>query len=105
MLLRIFLLIGALGAGGIAAWLVAARPEPTAKVVVQPGPAMQEVLVAAGDLQPTQTLTKENLRWQTWPQDAVNSVYLTRSARPDAIDTLVGTVIRNRIAAGEPIRQ
>jgi pilus assembly protein CpaB len=66
---------------------------------------MQDVLVAAGDLQPAQTLTKENLRWQPWPQDALNSVYLTRSSRPDAIETLVGTVIRNRIAAGEPIRQ
>jgi pilus assembly protein CpaB len=104
MLLRIFLLIGALGAGGIAAWLVAARPEPTAKVVAQPGVAMQDVLVAAADLQPAQTLTKENLRWQPWPQDALNSVYLTKSSRPDAIETLAGSVIRNRMAAGEPIR-
>jgi hypothetical protein len=44
-------LIGALGAGGVAAWLVvAARPEPVTKVVVQPGPATVDVLVAAGDL-------------------------------------------------------
>jgi pilus assembly protein CpaB len=105
MLLRIILLIGALGAGGIAAWLVAARPEPVAKVVVQPGPAMQDVLVASGDLPPAQTLTKENLRWQPWPQDAMNSVYLTKSSRPDAIDALAGAVIRNRMAAGEPIRE
>jgi len=105
MLLRIILLIGALGAGGIAAWLVAARPEPVAKVVVQPGPAMQDVLVASGDLQPAQTLTKENLRWQPWPQEALNSVYVTRSSRPDAIETLAGAVIRNRMAAGEPIQE
>jgi pilus assembly protein CpaB len=105
MLLRIILLIGALGAGGIAAWLVAARPEPVAKVVVQPGPAMQDVLVASGDLQPAQTLTKENLRWQPWPQEALNSIYVTRSSRPDAIETLAGAVIRNRMAAGEPIQE
>jgi hypothetical protein len=38
MLLRVILLIGALGAGGVAAWLVvAARPEPVTKVVVEPG--------------------------------------------------------------------
>ena len=106
MLLRIVLLIGALGAGGVAAWLVvAARPEPVTKVVVQPGPATQDVLVAAGDLLPAQTLTKENLRWQPWPQNALNSVYLTKSSRPDAIDALAGAVIRNRMAAGEPIRE
>jgi len=106
MLLRIVLLIGALGAGGVAAWLViAARPEPVTKVVVEPGPATQDVLVAAGDLQPAQTLTKENLRWQPWPQNAVNSVYLTKASRPDAIDALAGSIIRNRMAAGEPIRE
>jgi pilus assembly protein CpaB len=105
MLLRVVLLIGALGAGGIAAWLVAGRSEPVTKVVVQPGPPVQDVLVAAGDLQPAQTLTKENLRWQPWPQDALNSVYLTKSSRADAIEALAGSVVRNRMAAGEPIRE
>jgi pilus assembly protein CpaB len=106
MLLRVILLIGALSAGGVAAWLViAARPEPVTKVVVQPGPATQDVLVAAGDLQPAQTLGKQNLRWQAWPENLLNPVYVTRSSRPDAIDALAGAVIRNRIAAGEPVRE
>ena len=106
MLLRIVLLIGALGAGCVAAWLVvAARPDPVTKVVVEAGPATVDVLVAAGDLLPAQTITKENLRWQPWPQNAMNSVYLTKASRPDAIDALAGAVIRNRMAAGEPIRE
>jgi pilus assembly protein CpaB len=106
MLLRIVLLIGALGAGGFAAWLVvAARPESVTKVVVEPGPATQDVLVAAGDLLPAQTITKENLRWQPWPVNAMNSVYLTKASRPDAVEALAGAVIRNRMAAGEPIRE
>jgi pilus assembly protein CpaB len=105
MLLRVVLLIGALGAGGVAAWLVvAARPEPVTKVVEAP-PATQDVLVAAGDLLPAQTLTKESLRWQPWPQSALNPIYLTRSSRPDAIDFLAGAIIRNRLAAGAPIRE
>jgi pilus assembly protein CpaB len=105
MLLRVALLIGALGAGGAAAWLViAARPEPVTKIV-EAAPATQDVLVAAGDLLPAQTLTKENLRWQPWPQSALNPVYLTRTSRPDAIDSLAGAIIRNRLAAGEPIRE
>ncbi|MGN6750026.1 MAG: Flp pilus assembly protein CpaB, partial [Xanthobacteraceae bacterium] len=79
MLLRVFLLIGALGAGGIAAWLVvASRPEPVTTKVVEaaPPPATQDVLVAAGALLPAQTITKENLRWQPWPLNAMNSVYV-----------------------------
>jgi pilus assembly protein CpaB len=105
MLLRVALLIGALGAGGAAAWLViAARPEPVTKIV-EAAPATQDVLVAVGDLLPAQTLTKENLRWQPWPQSALNPVYLTRTSRPDAIDSLAGAIIRNRLAAGEPIRE
>ncbi|HTE76027.1 MAG TPA: Flp pilus assembly protein CpaB [Xanthobacteraceae bacterium] len=105
MLLRVVLLIGALGAGGVAAWLVvAARPEPVTKVV-ESAPATQDVLVAAADLLPAQTLTKENLRWQSWPQSALNPIYLTRTSRPDAIDFLAGSIIRNRMAAGEPIRE
>jgi pilus assembly protein CpaB len=104
MLLRIILLIGALGAGGIAAWLVTARPEPEAKVVVQ-GPAMEDVLVASGDLQAAQVLTKENLLWQAWPQSAINPVYITRSSRSDAIDALIGAIVRNHMAAGEPIQE
>lgn len=105
MLLRVVLLIGALGAGGVAAWLVvAARPEPVTKVVEAPA-ATQDVLVAVGDLLPAQTLTKENLRWQAWPQSALNPVYLTRTSRPDAINLLAGAIIRNRLAAGEPIRE
>jgi len=106
MLLRIVLLVGALGAGGIAAWLVvAARPEPVTKVVVQPGPATQDVLVAAGDLLPAETLTKETLRWQPWPESALNPVYITRSSRSDAIDSLAGAIVRNHMAAGEPIQE
>lgn len=107
MLLRVLLLVGAIGAGGIAWWLVVAtRPEPVTKVVVESAPApTQDVLVAAGDLQPAHTLTKENLRWQPWPQNALSPIYITRSSRPDAIDAFAGGVIRNRMAAGEPLRE
>jgi pilus assembly protein CpaB len=106
MLLRVVLLIGALGAGGLAAWLViAARPAPVTKVVVAPAPATQDILVASGDLLPAQTLTKKNLRWQAWPQDALNPVYITRSSRPDAVDSLAGAIVRNHMAAGQPIQE
>jgi pilus assembly protein CpaB len=45
------------------------------------------------------------LRWQAWPENLLNPVYVTRTSRPDAIDALAGAIIRNRMAAGEPVRE
>ena len=104
---RVVLLIVALTAGGGAAWLaLAVRGESTATAVAQPAlPApMQDVLVAAADVGQGQPLTKDNMRWQSWPESALNPAYIGRSARPDALDTLAGSIVRSRMIAGEPIR-
>jgi SAF domain len=65
----------------------------------------QEVLVASVDLRPPLTLSKENIRWQPWPDNALNPVFITRSSRPDAADTLVGSMVRHPMKLGEPIRE
>jgi pilus assembly protein CpaB len=108
-MLRVVLLLVALAAGGIAAWLVfAARPQPAAATtIVEPAPEvpLQDVLVASSDLLPAQAITQETLRWQAWPPSALNPVYITRSSRPDALNALAGSVVRNRISVGEPIRE
>ena len=44
------------------------------------------------------------MRWQSWPESALNSAYITRSARPDALETLANSYVRNHMSAGEPIR-
>jgi pilus assembly protein CpaB len=107
-MLRIALLVVALAAGGTAAWLtIHLRSEPAPAVtVVQPMPPspMQDVLVAAADLEPGQPLLKDNMRWQAWPESAVSSIYVTKSARPNAPDVLANAFVRHRIVAGEPIR-
>ena len=105
---RIVLLMVALAAGGGAAWLaLAMQGRPAVATVVQaaaPAPT-QDVLVASADLGPGQTLTKDNMRWQSWPESALNSAYVSRSARPDALETLVGSIVRTRMIGGEPIRE
>jgi pilus assembly protein CpaB len=106
-MLRIVILIAALAAGGAAAWMaLALRSEPAAATAVAPAaPApVQDVLVATADLGVTKRLTKENMRWQPWPESALNPAYITRSARPDALETLVGSMVRSRMTSGEPIR-
>ena len=105
-MLRPILLVVALAAGGGAAWLALAVPrEPTVTTVVEPAaPApTQDVLVAVGELAEGQALSKDNMRWQPWPENALNAAYISRAARPEALESLSGSVVRSRMVAGEPI--
>lgn len=104
---RFIILFVALVAGGGAAYIAfTMRGEPAAAVAVQeaPVPATRDLLVAATDLAPGQALTKENVRWQSWPDGTAPPAHIDRSARPDAIAGLAGSVVRGNIKAGEPIR-
>jgi pilus assembly protein CpaB len=107
---RVVLLVVALAIGGGAAWLatvamrsdpvtVAAPAEPVAQV------ALQEVLVAASDVGRGQALSPENMRWQSWPESALNAGYISRAVRPDALDVLSGSLVRSAMISGEPIRE
>ena len=107
-MLRIALLIVALAAGGAAAWVafnMGGEPVPGATITEPATPvALQDVLVAAVDLGLGQTLTKDNMRWQSWPESALTPGYIVRSARPNALETLANSLVRGRMSAGEPIR-
>jgi len=104
---RFIILFVALVAGGGAAWIAfTMRSEPVAPMVVQETPptTARDVLVASTDLAPGQTLTKESMQWQPWPESVAQRTYIDRAARPDAIASLVGAVVRSKMIAGEPIR-
>lgn len=106
-MLRVLVLVGALIAGGVAAWLsFGLQPGPApAAVAGAPPIKTQEVLVAAVDLVQGAALTDQELRWQTWPEEAVNPGFISRSGRPDAVETLTGAVVRQTMVAGEPIQE
>jgi pilus assembly protein CpaB len=110
-MLRIVILIAALFAGGVAAWMaLALRGQPTVVTTANPPtPApVQDVLVAAANLGPGQALTKENMRWQSWPENALPPASIIRSAKPDALETkpkgLADSIVRSRMTSGDPIR-
>src|SRR6478752_4739390 len=104
-MLRILLVIIALGAGGGAAWMaLALRGSHTIAEKSTPVP-MQDVLVASADVAQGEALSAENMRWQAWPDNALNPIYIKRSAQPDSFEKLVGSIVRNRIVAGEPISE
>jgi pilus assembly protein CpaB len=103
---RIILLLVALLAGGIAAFL-ATRGDAPVTVVEGPTQIVQEqkaqILVAKTQIGVGQRLTPETIEWQDWPELAVRSEYVTIEALPDALTSMSGTVARFEFFPGEPI--
>ena len=102
---RIVVLTIAVGAGGIAAYLASGsdnKPLPT-----EPVAQLQtvDVLVAKSDIGLGQSVTAEDLQWQTWPAATASNSFIRRNERPDATTQIVGSIARAPFIAGEPIRE
>src|SRR3954469_16889987 len=107
-LFRVLVLVVALVAGGIAAYLalnMGQGGEPPTVVELAPQIQSQDVLVAASDIGQGAKLTPDNVRWQRWPDDAMNPGYIQKQTMPDAVDKLQNSVVRSQFVAGEPIRE
>jgi pilus assembly protein CpaB len=106
---RIILLLVAVLAGGLAAFLVARggrAPSPEQTVVTQVvEEAKTQILVAKAAIGIGERLTVETLQWQDWPESALRPEYVTVSAMPDAPADLTGAVARFEFFPGEPIRE
>lgn len=104
---RIILLIVALVAGGLAAFLVTrGGPAPetvTTTELVQE--AKTQILVARNPIGVGERLSVASVEWQDWPEGAVRPEYVAISAMPDAPETLTGAVARFEFFPGEPIRE
>jgi pilus assembly protein CpaB len=104
---RIVLLLIALLAGGLAAFL-ATRGDSTAPVITAATPATvvskNKVLVAKADIGVGQRLGAAVLDWQDWPQGNTAD-YITIAAMPDAINQMNGAVARFEFFKGDPIRE
>ncbi len=104
--MRIGILALALVAAGLAAFLARSLVSNEAPQVAVPQiieQPMSEVLVAAGDLSLGQRVSKGDLVWQPWPEDAVSDAYVTQDVQPNALDVFGGAIARSPILAGEPI--
>ncbi|GGI30800.1 Flp pilus assembly protein CpaB [Bradyrhizobium guangdongense] len=102
---RIVVLVIALGAGGVAAYLASSYDKQLAPVapVAEKLPTV-EVLVAKSDIQLGQAVKAEDLQWQTWPQATASSAFIRRDSRPDAQTQIAGSIARVPLMQGEPIR-
>jgi pilus assembly protein CpaB len=106
---RIILVVVALVAGGLAAFLVTrsgSAPAPSREVVTQVvEEAKTQILVAKAGIGIGERLTANALEWQDWPEGALRPEYVTISAMPDAPAELTGAVARFEFFPGEPIRE
>src|SRR5262249_19250925 len=102
---RIIVLGIELSAGGVAAWLVSGShdskraQEPVAKV-----PTV-DVVVAKSDIGLGQSVKPEDMVCQTWPSATASSSFIKKTDRPDAVTQIAGSIARDPVIAGEPIRE
>jgi pilus assembly protein CpaB len=102
---RIVVLIIALVAGGIAAYLVSGaenKSRPAEQVVQLP---TVDVLVAKSDIGLGQSVKPEDLQWQSWPAATASNNFIRRNEHPDATTQIAGSIARAPFIAGEPIRE
>src|SRR6185369_15601524 len=101
---RVVVLIIALSAGGVAAYLARGTDEkshPAEPVAQLP---TVEILVAKYDIGLGQPVKPEDLQWQTWPASAGNNL-VNRASRAEATKEFAGSIARAPFIAGEPIRE
>jgi pilus assembly protein CpaB len=105
---RLILILVAVVAAGLAAFLVTRGGSPAPEQVVNEvvrQEAKAQVLVAKAAIGIGERLTAASLEWQDWPEGAVRPEYVTSTAMPDAPTQLTGAVVRFEFFPGEPIRE
>ncbi len=104
---RIILVLVALLAGGLAAFLAmnAGSGQPAEPAVTQVvAEAKDHVLVAATNVGIGQRLTQADVAWKEWPAGGTAG-YINQTESPNAIQDMEGAVARFELFPGEPILQ
>lgn len=104
---RLVVLGVAIAAGGLAAILAGGGSEPPPPApMAEPAAKLDtvDILVAKTDIGLGSVVAAGDIAWQAWPASASNSNFITKKDRPDAIETLAGSIARAPFVSGEPIR-
>lgn len=104
----IVLLLVAVIAGGLAAYLATQQSGPV-QVVEGPATVVEEaktqVLVAMAPIGVGQRLSPATVQWGDWPEGALRDDYITVAERPEALTDITGAVARFEIFPGDPITE
>jgi pilus assembly protein CpaB len=85
----------------VRAWVNEARLSTNTTSSAESAKQATKILVATRGLPAGQFLQPNDLEWQAWPDNGMNSSYIAEGTR--SVDDVVGSVVRAGIAAGEPI--
>jgi pilus assembly protein CpaB len=101
---RILILVAALGAAGLAAFLVrglvAGGPNEAQAVNVE----TTEILVASKSITVGAKIMPGDLKWSGWPKSAMDPSYMAQDTNPQALeDSANGFVARAPLLPGEPV--
>ena len=105
---KVILLVGALMIALCTAFLArslftgSAAPTVTA-AAEKPVPTGPRVLVAKRSLPVGTIITPDSVAFQPWPSELVSNAYFLEA--DSKIDSLLGTVVRNAVTAGQPVTQ
>lgn len=103
---KLALLVGALIIAAVTAVMAknmfsgASAPQAVAAQQVKAGP---EVLVATRALPVGTIIDAEAFRFQPWPEGLVQDAYYIRGRQGSDPSSLIGTVVRTEVAAGQPV--
>ncbi len=103
---RIIVLGIAMVAGGIAAYIASQAGHPAPPPVVAAAPAATtQVLVASQEITVGQRLSAASMAWAAWPEQALQSDFITAAVTPAAMTDMAGLVARVGFSPGDPIRR
>lgn len=104
---RILLLLVAILAGGLAAFLATRgdAPSPQQAITEFIQEPRGQVLVASEAIGVGQRLSASVLQWQDWPTGAIRPEFITTEMLPDGPESLTDAVARFEFFPGEPIRE
>lgn len=103
---RLVVLTVAIAAGGVAAMLAGrSNKPPEVKITPAPQIATVDVLVAKSNISMGQSVSPDDVRWQEWPASSATGNFIRKSDRPNAIESLAGSIARYPFVNGEPIRE
>jgi len=105
---RLFILAIAVAAGFLAFRLVmmSGGKEPEQQSAQAPAAEQKtsQILVAAKDIPLGGKISKKDMSWTSWPEDAIPHGAVTKQTSPSAEDEYDGRIARTPIFEGEPIR-
>jgi pilus assembly protein CpaB len=102
---RIVVLTLAIAAGGVAAYLASGTDQKPQPAPVASQVETVDVLIAKSDLPLGQSISADDMVWQSWPASTVSPAFIRRNTNPNAVAEFTGSIVRSTFFAGEPIRE